>query len=56
MEYTVKEYKTDKCTIVIRKPILTRQERKAREEEAKKALVAFYKECLKDRRAKENAT
>lgn len=46
-EYQVTEYKTDKCTVRIHKPILTKDERKAREDEVKKALVRFEKERLK---------
>jgi cobalamin biosynthesis Co2+ chelatase CbiK len=44
MKYEVTEYKNEKCTVRIHKPILTAEERKAREEETKKALVTFYKE------------
>ena len=44
LEYTVTEHKSEKYTVRIRKPILTAEERKAREEDAKKAIVRFYKE------------
>ena len=44
MKYKVTEHKGDKCTVRIHKPILTQEERKAREEDVKKALVRFYKE------------
>ena len=43
-EYQVTEYKNDKCIVRVHKPILTIEERKAREEEIKKALVKFIKE------------
>lgn len=43
-EYQVTEYKNDKCIVRVHKPILTVEERKAREEEIKKALVKFAKE------------
>lgn len=43
-EYQVTEYKGKNCTVRIHRPILTEEERKAREEEVKKALVRFYKE------------
>lgn len=48
INYEVTEYKTDKAIVRIRKPILTDEERKAREEEIKKALVRFEKERLKN--------
>lgn len=47
MEYIVKEFKTDKCTIVARKPILTAEERRKREAEVRKALVEFGREMLR---------
>ncbi len=43
-DYQVTEYKNDKCIVRVHKPILTIEERKAREEEIKKALVRFIKE------------
>lgn len=43
-EYLVTEYKDENCTIRIHKPILSAEERRAREEEVKKALVQFEKE------------
>lgn len=46
-EYQVTEYKTDKAIVIIRKPILTDEERKAREEKLKKALVKYEKERMK---------
>jgi hypothetical protein len=46
INYQVTEYETDKAIVVIRKPILTDEERKARDEEIKKALVRFEKERL----------
>ena len=47
MEYQVTEYKSDKCIVRVHKPILTVEEKKAREEEIKKALVKFAKERIK---------
>lgn len=47
IEYKVTKHKTDKATVTIRKPILTDDERKAREEEIKKSLIQFYKERMK---------
>lgn len=44
MKYNTTEYKGENCTVRIHRPILTAEERKAREDEAKKALVRFYKE------------
>lgn len=35
------------CVVRVHHPKLTKEERKAREEEIKKALVEFYKECNK---------
>ena len=48
MEYQVIKYETDNCIVTIRKPILTDEERKAREEEVKKAIVRFEKERIKN--------
>jgi hypothetical protein len=48
INYQVTEYETDKAIVVIRKPILTDDERKARDEEIKKALVRFEKERLRN--------
>lgn len=45
--YQVTEYRDDKCIVRVHKPILTEKERKAREEEIKKALVIFAKERIK---------
>ena len=47
MKYKVTEYRTKKAIVRIHSPILTDEERIAREEEAKKALVQFYKETRK---------
>jgi hypothetical protein len=47
-EYQVTKYETDKSIVIIRKPILTDEERKAREEKIKKALVRFEKERIKN--------
>lgn len=47
VEYQVTEYKTDKCIVRIRKPILTDEERKLKEEHIKTALVRFAKERMK---------
>lgn len=44
MNYQVTEYKGNNCIVRIHRPILSAEERKAREEEVKKALVRFYKE------------
>ena len=49
MEYQVIKYETDNCIVTIRKPILTDEERKAREEEVKKAIVRFEKERMSKR-------
>jgi hypothetical protein len=47
MEYTVKEYKGKGYTAIIRKPILTAEERRKREAEVRKALVEFGREMLR---------
>ncbi len=44
IEYQVTVHRTEKYIARIRKPILTDEERRAREDEVKKALVRFYKE------------
>ena len=44
LEYNVTEHKSEKCTVRIHRPILPKEEQKAREEDVKKALVRFYKE------------
>ena len=41
IEYQVTEHKSEKCIVRIHKPILTAEERKAREEDIKAALVRF---------------
>ena len=46
-EYQVTEYRDEKCIVRIHRPILTDGERKAREEEIKKALIRFEKERIK---------
>ena len=43
-EYKVTEHKSENCIVRIHRPILTAEERKAREEDVKNALVKFYKE------------
>lgn len=35
------------CVVRVHHPKLTKEERKEREEEIKKALIEFYKECHK---------
>ena len=35
------------CIVRVHHPILTPEEREKREEEIKKALVEFYKDCMK---------
>ena len=47
MKYNTTEYKDENCTVRIIRPVLTAEERKAREDEVKKALVRFYKETRK---------
>lgn len=44
MEYRTVEFKTDKCIVRVHRPILSAEEKKARVEEVKKAIVRFYKE------------
>ena len=46
--YQVTEYRDEKCIVRVHRPILTAVERKAREEEVKKALVRFAKERIKN--------
>jgi hypothetical protein len=41
MKYTVSKYEDEKCIVRIHKPILTAEERRAREDEVRKALVQF---------------
>lgn len=45
--YQVTEYRDEKCIVRVHRPILTDRERRAREEEIKKALVRFEKERIK---------
>ena len=51
-EYQVTEYKGEKCTVRIHRPILSEEEYKKVEENIKAALVQFEKEkrstCLKN--------
>lgn len=47
MKYNVTEYKDEKCTVRIHRPILTAEEKSKRIEEVKKAMVRFYKETKK---------
>jgi hypothetical protein len=46
-EYQVTEYRDEKCIVRVHRPILTDEEREAREEEIRKALVRFEKERMK---------
>lgn len=48
VEYQVTEYKNDKCVVRVHKPILTVEEKKAREDEIKNALVKWAKERMKN--------
>lgn len=48
MKYEVKEYNRGNYIAVIRKPILTPEERKAREDECRKAMIRFYKETMRN--------
>ena len=48
-EYKVTVYEDEKCIVRIHKPILTAEERKAREAEVKKALVQFEIERRRNR-------
>lgn len=47
MEYQVKEYRDEKSIVRVHIPILTEEQKKARDEEIKKALVVFAKERMK---------
>ena len=44
MKYKTTEYKDEKCTVRIHRPILTAEEKKIRIDNVKKAMVRFYKE------------
>lgn len=44
MKYKTTEYKDEKCTVRIHRPILSAEERELRINEVKKAMVRFYKE------------
>jgi hypothetical protein len=44
MKFDVTEYKDEKCTVRIHRPILSAEEKNARTEAVKKAIVRFYKE------------
>lgn len=46
-DYQVTEYKGEKCTVRIHRPILSAEEKKKREDEIKAAMVRFYKETKK---------
>ena len=46
-KYKTTVYEDEKSIVRIHRPILTDEERKAREDEVKKALVQFYKERMK---------
>ena len=48
-EYKVTVYEDEKCIVRIHKPILTEEERRAREDEVKKALVQFEIERRRNR-------
>lgn len=48
LEYQVTEHKSEKCTVRIHRPILTEEEKNARIEDVKKALVRFYKETRRN--------
>ena len=48
--YQVTEHKGDNYTVRIRKPILTAEERKKREEEVKAALVQFGRERMRSQK------
>jgi hypothetical protein len=48
LEYQVTEHKGEKCTVRIHRPILTEEEKNARVEDVKKALVRFYKETRRN--------
>lgn len=45
--YQVTEYRDEKCIVRVHRPILTEEQKKARDEEIKKALVVFAKERIK---------
>ena len=47
IEYEVKEYQSEKCTIRVHHPILTKEEQKIRDKEIKAALVQFGRERSK---------
>ena len=47
IEYEVKEYQSEKCTIRVHHPILTKEEQKIRDNEIKAALVQFGRERSK---------
>lgn len=50
MNYQETEYRNEKCIVRIRKPILTAEERKAREELIKAALVQFERERMRNQK------
>lgn len=43
-KYKTTRFENEKCIVRIHKPILTAEEREARVQDVKKALVKFYKE------------
>ena len=47
IEYEVKEYQSEKCTIRVHHPILSEKEQKIRDKEIKAALVQFGRERSK---------
>ena len=49
-EYIVTEHKLEKCTVRIRRPILTAEERAKREEAIKAVLVQFGRERMRNQK------
>lgn len=49
MKHNVTEHRSDKCIVRVHKPILTDDERKAREEDVKTALVQFGRERMRNK-------
>ena len=47
MKYTVTEHRSDKCIVRVHKPILTDDEKKAREDDVKTVLVQFGRERMR---------
>lgn len=48
LEYQVTEYKGNNCIVRIHSPILTKEERRAREERIKEALVQYGREVYRN--------